>query len=69
MSALNRLLDRWRPKSPDDDTRKALERTEQILAHIERQAPEVQRHGLLARRAIKENELAPKIRAALREAR
>ena len=62
----DRWLDRFRP-SDDADSRDAVERTKQILDRVHRQEPEVRRHVAFARRTIRENELAPKIRAALRE--
>lgn len=68
---LNRLFDRFRPDDPiessDEDTRQAQQRSEQIIERVMRQAPEVQRHSTFARRTMHENELAPKIRRALRE--
>ena len=63
---LNRLIHRLRPKRPDEETLRAIERSEQILARVEKQEPEVRRHVAFALRTMHENELAPKLRAALR---
>lgn len=65
---LDRLLNRLRPHHSDhDQTRAAIARTEQIIARVEEQDPAVRSHLAAARRGLRENELAPKIRAALRE--
>lgn len=61
-----RFIDRFRPTPPDESTRRAVQRSEEIMARVERQESEVQRHSAFARRVLRENELSPKIRAALR---
>lgn len=68
---LDRLFERLRGNHDHivAESRKALERTEQIERMVARQEPEVQRHNEFRKRTIADNHLAPKIRRAILEKR
>ena len=70
MSVVNKMLSRLRPDE-EQATRsheEATKRSEQIIAAVERQEPEVRQHSRFALRIMAENDLAPRIRRAIREA-
>lgn len=72
MGWLDRWIERIRPDvdevSEDTGTRRAMARSEEIHSLVKRQEPEVRHHHSFARRVIRENDLAPKIKRAVREA-
>ena len=67
MSVLDLLAHRLRGSDRVHEDRAATRRSEQAVERVESQAEEAQAHARYARHVMRENELAAKIRRALRE--